>query len=284
MRATFREMRRAPVRIAASITAIALAIAAIGIFAVPGVAENTLRDIAAEDRLTHINITTTPFEDPTVVADLEGLAGFEAVEVRTAGTVNLASSDDILVVGSAADAAVDRVRVDVGRYPEASDEALVSPGLAAVGDVLPLPDRPLTVVGVGQTTWLATEDVVFTLPETSQELTGIDGVNTVVARLEEPTATNLDLAVEDHRHGLCRLRLAQGPRQSLAAPDGPEESGEGVVAPVSRNAGQSHALSVRFRASDQVRLGRSLGLEHPRIPLLVVAQAVRLVKVPVLAP
>ena len=56
MRAIIREMRRAPVRIATSIAAIALAIAAIGVFAVPGVAENSLRDIAAEDHRVRVGV------------------------------------------------------------------------------------------------------------------------------------------------------------------------------------------------------------------------------------
>ncbi|MGI9616234.1 MAG: ABC transporter permease [Acidimicrobiales bacterium] len=209
MRAVLREMRRAPVRIATSIVAIALAIAAIGVFAVPGVAENSLRNIAAEDRLTHINLTTTPFDDPELVADLARMPGIENVEVRTSGTVELASGDDVLVVGTRPHSTIDRVRIEAGRYPRSPNEAVVSPDMASIGDELIVAGAgrgdALTVVGVGQTTWLATDDAIFTLPTTARQLTGIDGVNTVVARLDDPTADNLDLAVDE-----IRGRLATG--------------------------------------------------------------------------
>ena len=207
MRAILREMRRAPVRIATSIAAIALAIAAIGVFAVPGVAESSLREIAADDRLTHINLTTAPFDDPEVVAELANLPGVEDVEVRTSATVELTSGDDVLIVGSRPGSTIDQVRVDAGRYPRSATEALVSPGMASIGDVLTVVGRgdedALTVVGVGQTTWLATEAAVFTLPEAASRLTGIDGANTVVARLDDPTTDNLDGAVDGFRERLA---------------------------------------------------------------------------------
>ncbi|MCP4225783.1 MAG: hypothetical protein GY773_20810, partial [Actinomycetia bacterium] len=42
-------LRRAPARVIASVLAIALAVGAIGVFAVPDVAANSLRELAAED-------------------------------------------------------------------------------------------------------------------------------------------------------------------------------------------------------------------------------------------
>lgn len=211
MRSLFREMRRAPVRIATSIAAIALAIAAIGVFAVPGVAENSLRDIAAEDRLTHINLSTTPFDDPDLLADLARFPGVEGVETRISATVELTSGDDVLIVGSSAGSTIDRLRVEAGRQPRSPNEALVSPGMASIGDVLTVAtqtgsagaDDTLTIVGIGQTTWLATEDAVFTAPETARRLTGIEGVNTVVARLDDPSTDNLVVAVDDFRDRLA---------------------------------------------------------------------------------
>ena len=198
MRATLRGMRRAPVRIAVSIVAIALAIGAIGVFAVPGVAERSLQDIASKDRLGHINIATTPFDDPQLTGDLAELPGIETAEARTSGTVELATGD-VLVVGTTANAEIDRVNAEVGRLPRTTNEVLVSPGLAAIGDVLTANDQSLSVVGIGTTTWFADRDAVFTLPATAQLLTGVEGTNTVVARLDEPTAANLDHAVEQIR-------------------------------------------------------------------------------------
>ena len=68
MRATWRALRRARGRTAASVLALALAVAAIGVFAVPAVTQDSLRRIAADDRLAHITLDTTPIPDPAALA------------------------------------------------------------------------------------------------------------------------------------------------------------------------------------------------------------------------
>ncbi len=64
-----RTVRRAPARIIASVLAIALAVGAIGVLAVPDVAANSLRELAVEDRLAHVVADTFTLESA------EGLAG-----------------------------------------------------------------------------------------------------------------------------------------------------------------------------------------------------------------
>ncbi|MCB0993659.1 MAG: hypothetical protein KDB21_01115, partial [Acidimicrobiales bacterium] len=61
----FDPIRRAPLRALASSLAIALALAAIGVFAVTDVARSSLRDTAGRDQLHHLAVDTTPIEDPS---------------------------------------------------------------------------------------------------------------------------------------------------------------------------------------------------------------------------
>ena len=214
MRATIREMRRAPVRVAASVLAIALAIAAIGVFAVPGVSEQSLRTIAAEDRLTHVQLSTETFDAlPEAALALDGIT---AIEARSSRTVAAApGSDDLLtVVGVETGSTIDTWRVTAGSFPDEPGEVLVSVDVAAVGDTITLNGEVVEVVGIGSTTWFATEDVVVTDPETATALTGVAGFDEVVAQLGDPTAENLDAAVE-----LLRAALAD---EGVALVDFPE--------------------------------------------------------------
>ena len=56
MRQVLREVRRAPSRIVVSVFALALAIGAIGVFAIPTVASSSLRDAAERDNLAEVVI------------------------------------------------------------------------------------------------------------------------------------------------------------------------------------------------------------------------------------
>ncbi len=199
MNSTFRLMRRAPARVAASVAAIALALAAMGVFAIPGVAEQSLRSIAADDRMSHLVVNTTPV-DPAVIAEIAALDGVEAVEGQRRITVPHGDGG-LRVIGRPldADAAIDRLRVTDGRLPLTDGEALVSPGVAAVGDELPGPGGALTVVGVGDTTATADRAVAYVLPPTAADLVGGDGVNRLVLRLDDPTRANLDTTIGDVR-------------------------------------------------------------------------------------
>ena len=128
MRSALREMRRAPLRVAASTLAIALAIAAMGIFAIPSMASNTLRDIAAADLAAHLQLTTTPFDATTLRAEIEQMDGVEAVELGTTGTVTFGSGgtggEGVRVESYPESSSVNRIRLGEGRMPRDAGEVL----------------------------------------------------------------------------------------------------------------------------------------------------------------
>ncbi len=213
MRGTIRDMRRAPARIAASILAIALAMAAIGVFAVPGVSESSVRTIAAADNLLHLQIATSPL--PADAVDGFGTRDLALIEARTEGTIETIEHGNVLVVGRANNARIDRVRLEAGRLPERAGEVVATPGLGIPGDSLTSTSLTsatvgqtasgapaMTIVGIGDTTWFSDTDAVFTLPETAGQLLGFEGVNRIVARHVDPSDRHLDAAVGDLRSAI----------------------------------------------------------------------------------
>ncbi len=192
-----RSLRRAPARIVASVLAIALAVGAIGVFAVPGVAAGTLRDLAAEDHLAHVAA------DVTLIDDIEAIVipGAELIEGRISRTV---ATDDgsIRMIGvDFADQSINIVEPDLGRLP-GSGEVLVSEGVAEIGESLTLGDASLEVVGIGTTTWWTADDVAYTELSTARSISGFDGANRILVRMTDSGADNLDLAVKDLRSSL----------------------------------------------------------------------------------
>jgi putative ABC transport system permease protein len=196
MSAPIRTLRRAPARIIASVLAIALAIGAIGVFAVPDVAVDSLREAAAEDRLAHIAADTTPVEDASSLA----FPGADAVEGRISRTVTTTEGTVRLVGLDPADQSVNIVTADAGRLPGAG-EALVSDGFADLGDRVTLADTTLEVVGIGTTSWWSEDDAVFTDLDTARAVTGAVGVNRILVRMDEAGADALN-------HGVDQLRAA----------------------------------------------------------------------------
>ena len=62
MKSLLRQFRRAPGRIIASIFALALAVGAIGVLAIPTISTSTLRDAAAGQGLADILVDTTSLD------------------------------------------------------------------------------------------------------------------------------------------------------------------------------------------------------------------------------
>lgn len=207
-----RTMRRAPARLLASAVAIALAVGAIGVFAVPGVAAGTLRELVADDRLAHIAVDVAGPVDPAAL----DLPGIEAVEQRTVGIVDTADHDQIRVVGiDPAAQQINIVRPSLGRLPGVG-EAVVSDGVATIGDVVELEGMELTVVGVGTTAWWTSTDTVYTVSETAAELVG-GHTTRLLLRHERPTEANLDATIAALRDALAPATFADFP---LVVPDG----------------------------------------------------------------
>ena len=80
MRSMLRQFRRAPGRIVASVFALALAVGAIGVLAIPTVSEGTLHEAVDRDGLADIIVDTTPLsaEQLATINELDGVAVAEA--------------------------------------------------------------------------------------------------------------------------------------------------------------------------------------------------------------
>lgn len=204
MSGTLRQLRRTPVRLAATVGALALSVAALGVLAVPAVSSDSLRALAAEDRLAHLAVDTTPLADTSVLEDLPGVA---AAEARVSGTLELPSGDPVTVVGVApTEQSVDVVRASEGRLPAAAGEVLVTPALAqsgiGIGDELPGRDGGLAVVGVGTTAAFEVDPVAVVTPATAAALLGVDGPTQVLLRVDDPSEDVLEATTDALRAAL----------------------------------------------------------------------------------
>lgn len=193
MRSVLRQFRRAPGRIVASVLALALAIGAIGVLAIPTISKGSLREAVARDGLADVIATTTAIDDDTVAA-IASLANVSAAEGEADAAARLGDGTDVRLIGlDFADHTMDRVQLTAGRLPEAPDEVVVSPGLGAVGDVVVADGQALDVVGVGQTLWWADVDALYAPFDTVAERTG--GANRVVVTADDDGERELrDLA------------------------------------------------------------------------------------------
>lgn len=160
MRSFLRQFRRAPGRILASIFALALAVGAIGVLAIPQVASSSLTDAVERDGLGDIIVETTPLD----AAQLEEIASVENVRVAEAQTTIPIDSDgrSIRLIGLAADRTMDLVELEQGRTPATVGEVVGETGSFQLGDTVTVADQRLVVVGLGSTLWWSGEDVLYT--------------------------------------------------------------------------------------------------------------------------
>lgn len=158
---------RVPARLVAAVAAIALAVAAIGVLAVPDVSAGTLRSLVERDQLSHVAVHTTP------IADTGGLEVSGAtLDLRVVDRVASATHDRLLLVGfDPVGQRVDIVSADEGRLP-GSGEALVTDGVAAIGDRIDLAGTEVTVVGIGGSAWWTHEQTVYVSAGTAEAITG----------------------------------------------------------------------------------------------------------------
>ena len=113
-----RQFRRAPGRIIASVFALALAVGAIGVLAIPTVSRGTLREAAAGQGLADIVIDTTPL-DRAQLAEINQIDYVAVAEGET--TVAVQMSDGFLtrLVGlDFENQTMDIVQLTAGRLPD----------------------------------------------------------------------------------------------------------------------------------------------------------------------
>ena len=208
MSQVFGEIRRAPARIIVSVFALALAIGAIGVFAIPTVAASSLRDTAHRDQLAQIVMSTTDTGDVDIPALLTPIENVELAEIQVLTHVAVGNrgtpelSPPIQVVGvEIGQQQIDIVHADKGRLPKRADEVLVSDGVADIGATIAAVGHgdtttELTVVGVGGTSAWSGEDVLFTTLDTAAGMAGLEGANRVVVVTHETDQADLSATAE----------------------------------------------------------------------------------------
>jgi putative ABC transport system permease protein len=157
--AFLRQFRRAPGRILASIFALALAVGAVGVLAVPAVASSSLSAAAERDGLGDIVVETMPL-DRSQLHEITGLDNVVAAEAQASVPVEW-NAEQIRLVGLATDRTMDLVDIAEGRAAEASTEVVSQKGLAQVGDTVEVGGTTFDVVGVGSTLWWSDSSVLF---------------------------------------------------------------------------------------------------------------------------
>lgn len=215
MRRMLREIRRAPARIVTSVFALALAVGAIGVFAIPAVASSALRTTVDADRLSNIVLSTTDV-DPAGLDAVVGASPNVAVvdgQVRTDVGVGTGPHGAVTLPLVGIDPArqdVDVVAVAEGRLPARPGEVVVADGVAELGDLVTVTaidghTADLLVVGIGSTSYWSGSDVAFTSLATARDLAGVTGFNRVGLRAIDTRSDALDATVDD-----LRDRFAEG--------------------------------------------------------------------------
>ncbi len=160
MRQMLREVGRAPARILTSVFALALAVGAIGVFAIPAVASSSLRASVEDDQMSNLVFSITDSGSIDLNAEVARSANVAVADGQVVVDVGVDSGPrgavTIPVVGiDPAEQRVDIVSVTSGRLPNAPGEIVVADGVASVGEtmavVAPEGDSvELRVVGVGE--------------------------------------------------------------------------------------------------------------------------------------
>lgn len=205
MRQMLREIRRAPARIVTSVVALALAVGAIGVFAIPSVAAKSIRSTVETDRLSNIVLSITDSDASDVEQVVGRAANVAAFDGQVLADVGTGEGSTMPVVGiDPADQDVDIVSVTDGRLATAPGEIVVAGGAAEPGDsvVVTAPDGrqvELRVVGAGSTSIWVGDDVAFATLATARDLAGVAGFNRVAVRAIDDGAGALDATVDELR-------------------------------------------------------------------------------------
>ncbi|MFK8023237.1 MAG: FtsX-like permease family protein [Ilumatobacter sp.] len=214
MRRLLREIRRAPVRILTSVFALALAVGAIGVFAIPTVSTSSLRDAAERDGIPDIILTTTAFDDPSLIDTLNAIGSVERAEPQVLFTTEVPGDEDrsVDVLGVDLDGqTMDVISVDEGRRPTTIAEVLVTEGTASVGDRFEIGAEAgattIEVVGIGSTSFWNEPGLVIADLAGATAIGG-EGVNRVVVRTIDDDADALRSTSAELRDALDQNDVA----------------------------------------------------------------------------
>ena len=191
MIAILRQFRRAPGRILASIFALALAVGAIGVFAVPSVSSEALDQVVQRDGLADVLVDTTPMTHEQLLA-IRAIDGVVAAEAEISAGVTLRNGGLARVIGlDLADQTMDVVHVESGRLPTAPGEVLADPEVGGIGDVLILGGQRLSIVGSGSTLWWNENTMIYTDLATAGAFTPDGGTNRLVITAIDDSSDSL---------------------------------------------------------------------------------------------
>ncbi len=199
MRATLRQFRRAPGRILASILALALAVGAIGVLAIPTISEGSLHEAVGRDGLADIIVDTTPLSTQQLV-EISALDGVAAAEPESNIAIELGNGRLTRMIGLGfPDNTMDRVQLSAGVMPERSDEVVTSPSTAEIGESIVANGAEFTVVGHGRTLWWSDGDVVYAPLDSVIDVAGSGGAERLVVTAVDDSAASLRALARDIR-------------------------------------------------------------------------------------
>jgi putative ABC transport system permease protein len=191
MRSMLRQFRRAPGRIVASIFALALAVGAIGVLAIPTVSEGTLHEAGRRDGLADIVVDTTPLSAAQIV-EVGAIDGVSAAEGESTVAVRTADGFLTRLIGlDFEQQTMDRVQLTDGRTPSAGNEIVTSPSIGDIGDTVVADGTSYVIVGNGSTLWWSDSDVLYAPVDTVVAAVGAAGTNRLVVTADDDSESSL---------------------------------------------------------------------------------------------
>jgi putative ABC transport system permease protein len=208
MHGVWTQFRRAPGRIVASVFALALAVGAIGVLAIPTVSEGTLHAAVEDEGLADIVVPTTPIGSEQI-DQIRRLPGVSAAEGEVDIAVDMSTvpgaGDSGRLVGLETGRSMDRLSIDTGRDIAGPGEAVTAAELGAIGDRIEIEGVALTIVGHGSTLWWSGEDdVVLTDLDSARALAPEQGANQLVVTADDDSEESLR-AISDQVRTLLAL-------------------------------------------------------------------------------
>lgn len=218
MRTFFTQFRRAPGRILASTLALVLAVAALGVLAVPAVTEGALHSAAERDGVGDLVLSTTP-TPPTALAEIRAIPNVTAADGVLDIPLTAKPTDPGRVIGLAPDRSLTHLHLTAGRAARAPNEVVTEAEVAPIGATIALGTSSYTVVGHATTLLWSGERAVFADFDAATALASLPGANVVVIQAHDDDRRALERIAHAARTILARhgARLTQFP---LFFPDG----------------------------------------------------------------
>ncbi len=190
-----RQFRRAPGRILASVFALALAVGAIGVLAVPSVASSALTTAVERDGLGDIVVETTPLEQRQLdeIVRLDNVVAAEA----QASVPATWQGERIRLVGLDAERTMDLIDIAAGRAAQTAGEVVAQPGVADIGDAIDIAGTTFDVVGIGSTLWWADSSVLYGDLDAVIPLTTSGGTDRLTVTAVDDSQAALEAIVAD---------------------------------------------------------------------------------------